>query len=346
MGGNALKNVETTRKNKEDYEQIKTLILKIAKSCPYIDQIQIVHEIPGKMDFGDLDVLYTLHQNAKGTIQDWIKENIKPNEMVKNGTVLSFDFQQFQIDFIHVQNLEMASFYFGYGDVGAILGRIVNAIGLKFGEHGLWLNLLEQTIDENKDITQTTNLGKIILTNDPKEVCNFLKLDYEKLLNRFSNKIEIYEWICTTKYFNPNIFLHLNYEHRSRMDKRPFYRDFLEWIGIKKSDVQQTNCEHSGEIYNNCQKEAIQYFKKEKEVEELCIKKKEKEQFREKWNGHIFLSYGLKEDQKKKLNKIIQECVKEIQKKIYIDFEKWILNETKEKINKEIEQFLKNFNYI
>jgi len=55
MGGNALKNTITERKNKSDYQRIKKEILE--KLEKYI-KCDVIIEAPEKDSFGDLDILY------------------------------------------------------------------------------------------------------------------------------------------------------------------------------------------------------------------------------------------------------------------------------------------------
>ena len=135
MGGNALQRVKTYRKPLVEYNQIKTELLK--KLADNGIKAEVVIEFPGKLDFGDIDILVDNCHNVD------IREIFNPNEIVRNGDVISFDYclsgstELIQVDFIKIPNIDMAQFYFVYGDIGGILGRITNSIGLKFGHLGL-----------------------------------------------------------------------------------------------------------------------------------------------------------------------------------------------------------------
>jgi hypothetical protein len=132
MGGNALKTVKTERKNIEEYNHIKTLI--ISQLNKYINS-QVVFEPPEKYSFGDLDILYI--DDGKIAIEHLIKELFDPKEIVNNGLVTSFDYDNFQIDLIKsvsIADFNSKMFYYSYGDVGPLIGKITNFYNIKFGD--------------------------------------------------------------------------------------------------------------------------------------------------------------------------------------------------------------------
>jgi hypothetical protein len=331
MGGNALKHTITFRKSPADYETIKSEILKFLKGASI--KCLVPKEIPGKETYGDLDVLYMKPKNFK--IEDLIVY-LRPHEIVrcKNSPVISFDYKDFQIDFIESDNLEMSSFYLSYGDLGAILGRITNSYGLKFGERGLWLNLMKHTLDSSIPLSQTDSLGKIMLTQSPSEICKFFGLDYDKYLLGFSDTREIYEWIIETPYFNKRIFKTLNYDHRKRLEKRTMYIGFLDYIGYSKDTIERTGDAHKGECLENLQNHAINYFNKQEDLEMINRNIEIRNEIRKKFNAQLFINLGV---HKVMLGIYMQGFKEQIG---LSNFDQWILDNESDLIKYYVERFM------
>ena len=233
MGGNALKNVTVARLNKNTYNIIKKDLYN--KLNPYLNIIFPI-ELPEKMDFGDIDLLYTYDLTLN--IKKLVKQLFNPKDLTINGTILSFSYEYeqkfYQIDLIHINSsLNMAHFYFSYADTGTILGRICYHYGLKLGHDGLFLKLNGTILNHyNKEniFVSDVNYKYILLSDEPKTICNYLGLD-EKLIEKIPKKNKhIYDWIIKSKYFHHDIFLHLKYDHRKRLSYRVFYQQFLDYI--------------------------------------------------------------------------------------------------------------------
>ena len=266
MGGHALVlggQPVTTRLPKILYENVKEFVLRTLSAHPAVKMCEVVRELPGKADFGDVDVLYvcrdTTNHGESGSAKNpeegptvatliapevLIHEAFPPPHAtcwVTNGTVTSFDFDcsvvggaagvRFQVDLIRVssqEHLNCTRFYFSYGDVGGILGRLVNYYGLKIGEDGLWLELLAHTVNPNVALDVRTTLGKVHLTRDPQRICEFLGLDYDTwdrvfpTLTSSQDEQQLMAWLAGCKWFSPHIFCHLNNDHRRRERVRPF----------------------------------------------------------------------------------------------------------------------------
>lgn len=335
MGGNALKKVITERKNKDDYETIKKYILE--KISKYI-KCETVIEIPGKQSFGDLDILYVY--DSKINIRELITQLFSPIEIVINGDVMSFDYENFQIDFIKCssdENLNSSQFYFAYADIGSIIGRILNHYGLKFGNNGLWLNLIDNTLNVDKAINLTKNaIGKIILSKEPREICEFLGLNYDKWKSGFLHKIEIFNWVIQSKYFKKEIFHNLNHEHRKRVSIRPLYKEFLDYINITISDIGITDSKNS-EIKINLQKESIIYFNKNDELNKLIKDKELQENRKQKFNGKMLMEFGIVD---KDIGIYINNFKDFIKNKFNENFEDWLDHNQKTHIEEEIKIFL------
>jgi hypothetical protein len=239
---------------------------------------------------------------------------------VINGDVLSFDYQEFQIDMIKCKHIDFAKFYLSFGDFGAIIGRIVNHYGFKFGHEGFWINVYT---DEENNFNETHSYGKIVLTTSPEEMCKFIGLKYEDWY-KIKSKEDIFNFIKSCKYFKPEIFESLKNTHHRRARLRPFYLEFIESIGIKEIK--------GGTHYaENHQMDGIKYFNKEKEFQEIFEHLNRKLEIKKKFNGKMLIDMGV---EIKKIGEIIKKF-----KLKYSD--EWILNNTQETINNTLKDFLK-----
>lgn len=337
MGGNNLPNVITSRKSTSDYIHIKSTLLKILQNnnidciCPY--------EIPNKTDYGDLDII-CVYPNFD--ILDFIKNTFQSIDIVpsyKDSKIINVSFNvthikdmenhnDFQIDLIFCDrhNMEMYMFYYSYGDVGGIIGRIVSSYGLKFGEKGLFMNY-----------NSITNMpDTIILSSEPEKICNFIGANYDEWLNGFDTVEDIYKWLCNIKLFYKDIFKVMNKDHRDRVQKRPMYSNFLRYIDIDVDSIQHADV-NKGEVVINKQTEAIEYFNKWDEVQKIKqIRLKEKER-NQKYNAHIFIDRGYKGKEIGIIKKKFEEHIKSS-----MTIDDFIDSNTTEQIVQIIEEFLFN----
>lgn len=318
MGGNALKHVKCIRINKFEYNNIKNDILSKLKDLLNINALR---DLPDKESFGDLDLIYT--NNSINNVLQLVISIFNPIEIEINGNVLSFSYvlnvnDYFQIDLIKVKNYDMANFYMSYGDIGNILGRIIKKQNLTFGHEGMWLNYKN---------------NKIILLDNPKEICDFLELDYNKWEYGFNDMFDIFNWIINCKYFNKNIFniSKLNSTYRHRLITRPMFLEFykyIENIDFKEKEYKIITDE-----------EYINMFNKNKELDEINKYKNIEKLYQNKFSGLIFLEYI----DKKKINIYKDEFIKYISKNN--NFDEWLSTNDQEYINKTIKSFIDVFNF-
>lgn len=291
MGGNALKTIKTQRFPKHLYELIKMAILQTLQmiGIPAVS----LRETPEKEDFGDLDIVIDFSQITDP--RAFISKHFHPNEIVHNGPTYSFDFKlnpetpPFQIDFHSDSDLKMAQFYSSFGDLGSILGRLMNHYEIKYGMKGLWLNIAEN----NKH----TAIGTIMLTSNPLEICQFLDFDYAHWLHGFQTKDELFHWITNSHWFTPQPFTYFNSQDRKRM--RPLYLEFLKFIGITPIGLEGFDASSSSSsslphlVYINKQGVAIDYFKKQKELDQLKETYQKQQIIKTKLNGNILMKLGV-----------------------------------------------------
>lgn len=338
MGGNALKNILTERLTLKDYEELKLFISKKLnkKNIKHIYPI----EIPDKDNFGDIDVLVLFN---KININEFIIENFNPTQIVKNSNVYSFNIKNYQIDFIISKDdndLEMKKFYFSYGDTCGILGRIISAYGLKLGLQGLFCNLYHSTIF-NGELNTAHSISKIILSTNPQEIMEYLNLDFKKYYKGFKNNDEIFDWIKTCRFYKKEFFYNLNNKHRQRAQKRDFYIKFLESIEINPDEITKTICEKTGEIFENKQIEALTYFNKLHEIDNIKNNFKKHNIIKNKFSCKKFIDLGINS---KDISKILNNFYKFINVSSKDEFNEWIYKTEQNIIDNKLKEFITPLN--
>lgn len=216
MGGNALKHTPTRRYDKDEYRELTEKVIgDLSYSFP-LDTFKDIPAYSSKDSFGDLDVLHT----CQNITEEFIRDKFKPNEIVSNGEVVSFDVEQFQVDLIQTtrHRFDYAYHYFSFNDMGNLVGRIFKKFGLKHGHKGLLYVFRDgdHTVDE------------FDVTLNYKRAIEFVGLPYR---NEFETLEDIFSYVASSPYFNPDIYLfeNMNYRSRVRDAKRKTYSEFLVW---------------------------------------------------------------------------------------------------------------------
>ena len=221
MGGNAL-DVPTRRYEKDEYVKIMGDVLRMLAN--YRIEAVIPDSYSNKETFGDLDVLIK-SSTVKKDIIEIINHLFHPNEIYNNNNVKSFDFREFQIDFILVsdENWVTSINYFSFNDLGNFIGRISYQMGFRFGDYGL--KLVYRHEDGGRKFSK-------IISKKPHKIYEFLGFDYEKYLEGFDEVEYIFAYVVSSKYFNPKIFEYeqLNHQNRTRNKKRKNYELFLQYV--------------------------------------------------------------------------------------------------------------------
>jgi len=339
MGGNALKTVKVSRINLDTYNFLKNKILN--DLSPYII-LDFAHEVPNKIDFGDLDVLYKTPLNLD--FRKLIIDKYNPDEIVSNGQVISISYlinkEYYQVDFVKCSNLKMSKFFYSYGDLGGVIGTITKNYGISYGE-GLWCNINKDTIKNytGNDIEDYTTT-KIILTDEPCEICKYLDLDYEKWISGFETKESIFEWVILSSWFQKDIFFNLNSFEKKKSNIRPFYKNFIEYI------FDENRCDNRNQLKKyNKQLEALKFFNKVQLLDEIIKENNIKNERKKKFNGYKFMEYGY-------VNKDIGILILEFKRYINKKFDKvnnmeffniWLDNNDESNIDKEIDNFMTEF---
>ena len=217
MGGNALKNTQTRRYEREEYfavaKKVTDILAKQGIKC------EVIRSYEEKESFGDLDVLVLQTPNLKNLVET----KFKPNEMVVNDNVISFNVDQLQVDLIQApeHQYEFSRNYFAYNDLGNLLGRIAHKLGLKLGH-----DCLKYVLRDGTHV-----IGNIVVTREWDQALRLLHYDPKRYNEGFKALTDIFEYVLTSKLFDPDIYLlhNRNAESRIRDRKRETYMKFLQY---------------------------------------------------------------------------------------------------------------------
>lgn len=339
MGGHALKNTVVSRVGLKTLNEVKSVVKD--KLSSHVEVLDFPYERPGKTDFGDIDVLYKPTGHGMSVVQ-LVESVFQPAELVVNGIVISFAYplesssEYIQVDLIKVSDMEMAKFYYSYGDCGNLLGSVTHHHGIKFGNQGLFLTPTNETIERIDGAKLSSSLtDKIILSTDPEEICRFLGLDYDKWKG-FSSTSDIFEWIKSCRLYHNGIFVD-NRKHRKKVDIRPMYRDF---VATCESEEEEVGGKVSREDH---QMEAIVFFKKEQEVRDAIAEVRRAERRRELFNASRFMSRGYTAGPA--LGEAMAGFKREMREKFGVELNDWLdsLGEGAEAVvEEEVDQYCSN----
>ena len=223
MGGSALKNTVTRRYAKAEYEALRDEVLRQLQTDFPAHQVAAIPAYRAKESFGDLDILL----DTADLTMDWpgyLQQTFAPQEIVKNGPVISFDYQQFQIDLIAStpDDFAISLHYFAWNDLGNIIGRLLHKMGFKYGHDGLSLMFRDGDYQ----------YGVLCISKDIEQILAFAGLDAERFLAGFDTLEDIFRFAASSPFFNKDIYLLENRNHaaRSRDRKRQTYNALLKWL--------------------------------------------------------------------------------------------------------------------
>ncbi len=288
MGGNALKNCYTRRYNSDEYHPLKAHITtKLITLNKFVSQTRTILAYRNKESFGDMDILYCTFDNNPLSIDDVLHVFPETKEIIRNNDTISFEYNELQIDLIHskIESFDYAYSYFAWNDLGNLIGRIAHKFGLKHGHRGLTLPLRDgdNLFDE------------IILTYDHDRALTFLGFDSTHFNNGFNSINQIYNYVITNKYFNPEIYKleNLNTIARTRDKKRPTYNGFLEFC----RDIDSLKCYQYSIDKTVYLSKIFSYFpERQQQFDDIMAKLAMQKLAKEKFNG-LIVSYctGLKD---------------------------------------------------
>ncbi len=230
MGGNIWKE-DSVRLTKQQYltiqDDVQSLLIN---KFPNI-VIKTIASMYDKETFGDLDLLVQIdpENNCRTVVKEYLTSlGFKTN---CNGEVLSFLYNNFQVDLIFVNKLhtEYAQYYFSWNDCGNLIGRIAKQLGVKHSHLGLYY------INRKED---GKLLNQYLLSTDYSTILDLLYLDKSVFYKGFNTKKELFDWIISSPYFNYDKFKLINLDHKNRVRdrKRVTYNEFLTYLEALPSD--------------------------------------------------------------------------------------------------------------
>lgn len=237
--------------------------------------VEEVASYRNKPDFGDLDLLVSepllLPPRPELSLREYIGIRLKDisQEVVHNtarrsseeqtecgsdecfesrASTISFEYKNFQVDLIFTPEplVEAAHLYYGYNDLGNLLGKIAKAQGLRYGHKGLYWEYRRGT----------QHIKDLYVTRDLEVIADMLGVDAEVWKKGFDTLEDIFEFVVNSKYFDTSIFQHENTNcvDRIRNRKRKVYEQFLQYIATEKVLSRKASFWDYGERYSEAKK--------------------------------------------------------------------------------------------
>lgn len=284
MGGKALKKTYTERKSTKDFLRIgKEIQDKVLKDTGI--ETAIIKSYHTKLDHGDLDLLLKISLTNNINIREYIQKTFNPNEIHNNGGVCSFDYDEFQIDFISINEncWDVAKSWMDYDPSGNIMGKTYHKFGLSYG----WTGLNYKFRDFNG-----RNPRDILISTDSRKIFEFGGYDYDKYLEGFETIEDVIKFCINTKFFDSEMFKmeNLNHIDRKRNNKRKTYHIFLKYLEDNNLHVKY----HFNKDKKNYIEMINEYFPEAKLLEKLDSFKvidRENKQISLKFNGDMVMDW-------------------------------------------------------
>lgn len=286
MGGTALNihGVYTTRKNKEEFNYISNEVSNLITVNTELN-FYITRSYNNKDSYGDMDVLIKTNDKFTIDIKDLIVNLFKPQAINCNGGVYSFDYDDFQIDFILINELywDVAKVYYSYDPLGNAMGKIYHKFNLKYGWDGLryyYRNFNNKPND------------KILISTNPRKIFEFADYNYDRFLMGFNSLEEIYHYVASSKFFDYNIlkFENLTQIDRKRNKKRKSYHEMIKFFS--------ENYSHSTHNFNENKNEYLplidKYFNDAGLLNQIALlddKYDKIKRINKKFNGRLIMKY-------------------------------------------------------
>ena len=336
MGGRALlqHGIETKRIERDEFDNLSSSITSSLSEI--FKYVEVIPFYKNKKDFGDMDVLVSefipLRQSINHTlpnVDQELRRLFNPKVLIHNGSVWSFDQDDFQIDVIvmPMRNWDSALAYYSYNDLGNFMGRIARKTGFKYGHKGLTYNYKSEYGFGDVEIEVSKNVQYIF---------EFLGFDYTTFLCGFNTLEKIFEYIVESDYYDPKIFAYENLDHTNRVRnrKRVSYQKFIEYIS--KLSFYPNKFSKRDKVW--FWQRALDVFGQDinKTIYDLREKDKVKDSIRQKFNGNIIMELtGL---EGKQLGEFIQLFKDDIIIR-FNKFDEYVLKTPYEEIKDDIKKF-------
>lgn len=250
MGGNAIpKEIKTRRYLADEYHKLIPEVIALTKEVWGVGRVAVIPAYRDKESFGDMDVLLELSDSGLKEFRELICETFgvdfittdgdHKNQLGAHGSVTrdkvySIAYKELQLDFILVEPgiaFECAYNYFSWNDLGNLLGRVAHKFGFKFGHDGL-----RYPFRDGDHMFE-----EILVSQDWNEILPAFDWDPERFNQGFDTLGEVFDYVTTSKYFNPEIYLleNRNAKSRYRDQKRKTYNEFLDYCQAFKTNLNK-----------------------------------------------------------------------------------------------------------
>ena len=220
MGGKLLATwgLPERRLDNVNYEKIKTdLLHTLATDVEFNEPVKlhamVAPAIRDKVDHGDLDIIVGVFDGVdmKWKGKDFLSyiEELTTYKPHKNSNVISFHIQGFQVDvtFVPYEEFAMSVIYTSWGDLGNLMGRIYHKMGLHYGHSGLQFWIRQGMFDNNIAWSDSDHIyEKVVLSRNAKEIFTIGGFDYDRWLQGFDSEQDVFDFITSSKYFDPALF--------------------------------------------------------------------------------------------------------------------------------------------
>lgn len=307
MGGNAIKGV--ARLSKAEYELVSQDVMKrLTRRFPTATFLAI-KSFGDKLDFGDLDILMDMpikvpeNQNCTegGKELEQLRaefgleheEDFHPQK----GSI-SFRYRSplipgksFQVDLIlePAETIRTAQSYYDYNDLSNLLGRICRKLGFKLGSNGLSF-VYRSGSHAPQDLVFSTNY---------EDALRLIGVSVQRYQTGFQSMEEMFEFVASSPYFNPDIFLLHNRNHKSRTrdKKRKTYHEFLKWCAKNDERLRRYPYPDKTELGGYRSVGLAKKFQEEvlfklwpeipERIEEIEARRQIDAEFKKVFNGHL-----------------------------------------------------------
>lgn len=290
MGGNALKETHTRRYDKAEFFQLWENKIKPALKALFPEaRFQLTTAYGAKETFGDMDIMI----DGDAIPHDWqqqVEDAFQPHETFvnspesenRNWEPFSFDVDEFQIDMIPLKGecYDFACKYYSYNDLGNLIGGIFRKMNVKMGQQGLVFPMRKNGFKTSSNV---------VITLDFDEALRLGGYDPERFHKGFETMEECFEYATSSRFFNPEIYLLENRNHKGRIRdrKRANYRGFLDYCEKNKSTINHYQFPDTPSVWLGYFLNNTEGFRDRLEAD-LALFEYEKEA-RSKFNGHLVM---------------------------------------------------------
>ncbi len=239
MGGSALKVPVRRLSAAEHHPLAHTLSREIARISGA--RVEPIPAYSNKSDFGDIDLLIereALDRFGRDNLKNWLRANLNTRQIYESkpdSPSLSFDYRQaptddvgIQVDLITTRHaaFDTARDYYSYNDLGGLIGVLTHAMGFSYTPDGLMYKVADKT----------RRIGVVPVTDATAAILVFLGLDPVVFSGGFHELEQIFGYVSTSPYFNPDFYLPDNRSHaaRARDKKRSTHQRFLGWLNANQ----------------------------------------------------------------------------------------------------------------